>query len=167
MILKNMILLQGDVHELQIEPGGSAALIAENGLDVLATVLRRENEQTPEIIVNDQVDGTWGEERRLQLPNSEGPVGKSVWFKFNGLGLEIWTTVFADLFSRFDEKACQRIRFVRTHRIYNPRNTLVSGMNSIDYTANEIEAHLIYRRMDALERQIARGISSDVDAGKK
>lgn len=156
MHMNNALLLQGDVHELKIDPGGSVALVSENGLDVLALFLRRKSEASDEIVVNNNIAGEWGEERVFLLPTAPGGEISSVWFKSNDDGLEVWTAAYAGKFERFTAKTREKVRFVRLNQAVNCASSLTASLDSVDYTAAEIEAHLLYRRMDDLERRLTQ-----------
>lgn len=162
MHMKNALLLQNDVHELKINSGGSAALVAENGVDVMALFLRRKSDTSDEIVVNSCIEGAWGAERIFRLPPIDESETPSVWFKANENGLEVWTSAYAGQFERFTTAHRKRVRFVRLNQAINSSSSLTSSLESIDYAAMEIEAHLLYRRMDALERQLKNaGLSTE------
>mmetsp|Transcript_12158 Transcript_12158/g.15887 ORF Transcript_12158/g.15887 Transcript_12158/m.15887 type:complete len:168 (+) Transcript_12158:209-712(+) len=155
MHMNRAFLLQGDVHELTIAVGGSVELVADNGLDILILFLRRKSDYSEEIVVNNCIDGEWGEERSFQISLTSDDRDPSIWFKLSEGELEIWTTVVAGYFERFSDIHRQRVRFVRSHMATNVGASLSTNLETVDYTAVEIEAHLLYRRMDALERRLS------------
>lgn len=158
-MMHNAFLIPNTVHEIDLPPGASMSLLAGNGLDALLYITHRETEDGTELlVVNDQIRGEWGAEERFACP-PEGAEGRyTLTFKFNGKALEIWNPVYATQFVRFDAVRCEAVRFIRLKEATNRRDSLIYGLETLDSTLARIDSHILHRRLEALEAQLADGI---------
>lgn len=162
-MMYNARLIPDMTHKLRLPPGASVALLAQNGLDVLCFVLHRQTDAGDMIVVNDCISDRWGVEERFVRPPDDAADAFDLAFKFSGGALEVWNASYALRFDRFDRERCDQVRFARFNNgAENPDNSLLFVLDGLDRALASIEAHLLHRRMDALEKQLEEtGMSLD------
>lgn len=128
-------------------------LLSDNGLDTLMLMQRR-TDRPNQVLINDCINGQWGEELSLSMPVDEDNGSGTIWMKFNGTQIEIWTLSEASTFARFGDVRRKVAKFIRLNKATHPGQTLISGIERLDTTLARIETHILNRRLDMLERQL-------------
>lgn len=152
--MKNVRLIHGATNKVRLAPDASLSLLAGNGKDVLFFLLHRASME--KIVINDCIDGKWGEEIQFILPpGSDDPERHDVFFTLGPKGMSVWNSVYSAVFDRFEPALADQVRFMRLRpgaEMIHDRMTFAT--EPLDATLVRIEAHILHRRMDALEAQL-------------
>lgn len=136
----------------------SIRLLDESGNKVLFFAGPKHDDRT--IVVNDCIEGKWGDEVRLGAPPPGEPGHGRLSIKFAANRLEVWTEAFATQFARFDLARARRVRFLKTFRADDVHGALESRVLSPEAMGFELNHHLLHARIALLERALqARSIS--------
>lgn len=131
------------------------ALLAGNGLDILFFLLHRRDDRGQSLVINDRMDGVWGSEERIVIPPEVANDRLTAGFKFSGEAMDVWNEIGVLQFQRFDKARCDSVRFVRLNNdAHNRRNSLFYTLETLDSTLAHIEAHMLHRRLEALEARL-------------
>ncbi|MFZ1468669.1 MAG: hypothetical protein WAT09_06775 [Paracoccaceae bacterium] len=151
----------GLAYRLKLDPGGSVSLIGENGVDILFYAqFRVDAGEAGHIVLNSAIDRQWQAEQALPLaprPVSEPPqkpLPCDIVLRFAGSVLEVQLDGIWHPFDRFDQKRCSAVAFVRLHWAHDPDAALIWRGETLDAALIGIEAHLLHRRMDDLDRRM-------------
>lgn len=145
-------LIQNTVHTLGIDRVGGLTLLDHAGHDTLLAVLRRETEPR-HIVVNNCLDGVWGEEVLLRA--DEDPNGQSeISFKHTARGIELWTSRESRTFEHFGAASADNVGFARLDGCHCYGNTLRCAFEPVYKTVSDIEGYILSRRLEALEARI-------------
>jgi len=151
-MLENACIIPSATYGITLHGEGSYfAFLDETGVDYLMFVTLREEQNL--MVINNMIGGTWGKELHLGIPPKGTPERHSFQFKFNGDWIEIWNTVAMLEFQRFDKRCADRTRFLRLMDATNSNNALKVAIGSLESAVARIDAHLLHRRIDAIERR--------------
>lgn len=161
-------------YRLRLDPGGSVALIAGNGVDILfyaqyraGTGQDQPGEGAGQIVLNSAFDRVWEAEIALPLPVAEIVAGTPVpaaaplrpcdlVLRLAGNALEVETGGARHVFARFDAARAAQVQFVQLLWADDIDRALVWRGETLEAALVSIEAHLLHRRMDAIERRLGR-----------
>lgn len=153
-MIREARLIIGATSEVNLQPGQHLSLLAGNGKDVLFYV--GHNTDIEKIVVNDRIDERWGEDMTFVLPSEPEAAGRNlVRFALTPNGMNVWNDAYAATFTRLEPAVAQQVRFMRLSaraRLTRDRLTFVS--EPVDTLLTRIEAHVLHRRMDALEARL-------------
>lgn len=150
-------------YRLRLDPGGSVALIAGNGVDILFYAQYRA--QNPagdgagQIVLNSASDRVWEAEIALPLPPVPAdvpPLPCDLVLRLAGNALEVETGGARHVFARFDAARAAEVQFVQLLWADDIDRALVWRGETLEAALVSIEAHLLHRRMDAIERRLGR-----------
>lgn len=154
-------------YRLRLDPGGSVALIAGNGVDILFYAQYRAGDQTGgqaggqagQIVLNSAFDRVWEAEHCLPLPpdHPAPPAPCDLSLRLAGSALEVEAGGTRHLFSRFDAARAAQVQFVQLLWADDTERALVWRGETLEAALVSIEAHLLHRRMDAIERRLSEG----------
>lgn len=171
-------------YRLRLDPGGSVALIAGNGVDILFYAQYRagagagagpDQPGAGQIVLNSAFDRVWEAEVALPLPvaqivpetGAEIVAGTPVpaaaplrpcdlGLRLAGNALEVEAGGARHLFARFDAARAAQVQFVQLLWADDIERALVWRGETLEAALVSIEAHLLHRRMDAIERRLGR-----------
>ena len=106
------------------------------------------------VVLNDCIDGVWGEEIRLANPALGEDGHNTLCLKFNGSFLQAWTSAFVTSFDRFDATRAGAVRFMKSHRAQNKGRSLELRVLSPEAMTFEINHHLMHARLTQLEEMV-------------
>ncbi|MFE1598165.1 hypothetical protein [Methylobacterium sp. ID0610] len=122
----------------------------ESAMDTLLYIGVRD--ESGPIVVNNHIGGNWGVENFLQRPRTDDNQRNTVWFKFHAGRIEMWNSIIALNFDRFDESCSKRVRLVKLEGVVNQANSLRFLVMTPEAMAAEIGYNVLHRRIDLLER---------------
>ena len=157
-------------YRVKLDPGGSVSLIAENGTDILFYAQYRPD--PGHVVLNSATDRQWGAEEHLpralpeQAAEAEAgadgrPAPCEIVLRLAGPVLEVELDGKPHVFSRFTQAQAGAVAFVRLHWARDPEAALIWRGETLEVALTGIEAHLLHRRMDDLERRMGQGAGDE------
>jgi hypothetical protein len=151
VMLTQAYLLPNVPHELRFEQDDSnIRLLDETGENTLLFAGLKYD--SSDIVLNDFMNGEWGEEVRLSHPSVGDSDHGKLWIKFTGTRLEVWTRTFSYTFVRFDKLRMQSVRFMKTYHSHNTGDSLRLRVLSPEAMALEIDHRIFHERLSQLEQ---------------
>ena len=137
-------------YRIRLDPGGALSLIGENGTDILFYTQFRTD--PAHLVFNTAIQQAWGAEEHLPLPDlPAGPC--EIVLRMAGPALTVEQDGQSRVFDRFGPAQASAVAFVRLHWASDPDAALIWRGETLEMALTGIEAHLLHRRLDDLERR--------------
>lgn len=146
-------ILTGIVHRITLHSvTGNFQLLDDRANDILFFVGIKEEPRR--IVLNNRIDGKWGDEISLPCRQDFDREGISVEFKFNGMHIELWNELAARDFLNFNDVCAKSVGLSRMQKCTNPNKSLPFTVMTPEVMDVEINYQIVRLKLDQLEKRM-------------